>query len=150
MYSKGSGLVLIFFMRNLFLTAEFLLGYPKISYTLFIFSCCINKDIFKKWEIILNSSKYKKIWKKSENPGKFHWSLLYKETFKKYVRSKFPRFDPSPSPLFALVCFRAPPPPKVRSFWLELTLSPSISILVKFREKKLIMTCFLKNNAGLK
>ena len=43
-------------------------------------------------------------------------------------------------PLFALVCFRAPPPPKVRSFWLELTLSPSISILVKFTEKKLIMS----------
>ena len=31
-----------------------------------------------------------------------------------------------------------PPPPKVRYFWLELTLSSSISILVKFREKKLI------------
>ena len=30
--------------------------------------------------------------------------------------------------------------PKVSSFWLELTLSPSISILVKFREKKLIMS----------
>ena len=33
-----------------------------------------------------------------------------------------------------------PPPPKVGSFWLELTLSPSISILVKFREKKLMIT----------
>ena len=49
--------------------------------------------------------------------------------------------------LFALVRFRAwplplspPPPTKVRSFWLELTFSPSISILVRFWEKKLIMS----------
>ena len=48
--------------------------------------------------------------------------------------------DLTPSPLFAHVRFRAPPPsPQVRLFWLELPLSPSISILVKFREKKLIM-----------
>ena len=33
-----------------------------------------------------------------------------------------------------------PPPLKVRSFCLDLTLSPSISILMKFREKKLIMS----------
>ena len=62
---------------------------------------------------------------------------FHKGTFKKYVRSRFPSFDPPP-PLFALFRFRAPPPPKVHSFWLELTLSPSISILEKFREKKLI------------
>ena len=36
--------------------------------------------------------------------------------------------------------YPAPLPLKVRSFWLELTLSPSISIFVKFREKKLIMS----------
>ena len=45
-------------------------------------------------------------------------------------------------PLFALVHFRAPPPPppppKARLFWLEL--SSSISILVKFRENKLMMS----------
>ena len=32
------------------------------------------------------------------------------------------------------------PLPKVRLFWLEITLSPSISIRVKFREKKLMMS----------
>ena len=42
---------------------------------------------------------------------------------------KMQSFDPPTPPA---------PPPKVGSFWLELTLSPSISILVKFREKKLI------------
>ena len=46
-----------------------------------------------------------------------------------------PRFRPC-SPLF----FFEHPPSKVRSFWLELPLSPSISIPVKFREKKLIMS----------
>ena len=48
-----------------------------------------------------------------------------------------------PSPLVRLWSFSRPPPPplppKVRLFWLELTLSPSISMLVKFREKKLVM-----------
>ena len=40
-----------------------------------------------------------------------------------------------PLALFALVRFLAPHRPlKVRSFWLELTLSPLISILVKLRE----------------
>ena len=64
-------------------------------------------------------------------------------TFKNYVRSIFPSFDPPPPALFVLVCFRGPPPPpprKVRSFWLELTRSHSISILVKFRDKKLMST----------
>ena len=46
----------------------------------------------------------------------------------------------SPSPLFSLVRFRALPSHKTCSFWLELMLSPSISILVKCREKKLIMS----------
>ena len=63
-------------------------------------------------------------------------------TFKKYVRSRFLSIDPPP-PLFVFVYFQAytpPPPPfKVCLSWLERTLSPSISILVKFREKKLIM-----------
>ena len=46
-------------------------------------------------------------------------------------------------PLIALVRFRKPPPPsppKVCSFWLELPLSPSISIFVKSIEKKLIVS----------
>ena len=62
---------------------------------------------------------------------------------KKYIRSRFPSFDSPSTPLFSLVRFRAPLPPsirKVRSSWLELTLSPSISILAKFRGKKLIMS----------
>ena len=62
-------------------------------------------------------------------------------TFKKYVRSRFPSFDPPPPPppsLFAFVRFQTPPPPQwyVRFYvCLELPLSPSISILKKFREK---------------
>ena len=44
-----------------------------------------------------------------------------------------------PPPLFVFDRFRDLLPPKVRLFWLELTLSPSISMLVKFREKKLVM-----------
>ena len=57
------------------------------------------------------------------------------------VRSlKILEFWTPATPLFALVCFRAPPPPKLYSFWLELTLSPSICIPGKFREKKLIMS----------
>ena len=71
------------------------------------------------------------------------WFSMYLcwRTFKKYVRSRFPILDPPP-PLFALVRFRAHPPPhpNVLSFWLEITLSPSISILVNFREKKLMMS----------
>ena len=48
---------------------------------------------------------------------------LLKGTFKKYIRSRFPSFDsPVPPPLFVLACFRVPPPPKVRSFWLEPSL----------------------------
>ena len=53
------------------------------------------------------------------------------------------RFLTLSPPLFAFVRFQKPlppPSPKVRSFWLELTLSPSVSVLVKFREKKLIMS----------
>ena len=64
---------------------------------------------------------------------------FHKGTFKKYVRSRFPSFDPLPT-FFHLVRFPSPPPPKVRSFWLEFPLSPSISILEKFRENKLIMS----------
>ena len=60
---------------------------------------------------------------------------------KKYIRSRFRSFDSPSTPLFSLVRFRAPSSNcKVRSSWLELTLSPSISILAKFRGKKLIMS----------
>ena len=47
-----------------------------------------------------------------------------------------------PSPFSHLLVFELLPPcpPKVRSFWLELTLSPWISILLTFREKTLIMS----------
>ena len=75
---------------------------------------------------------------------------IYIYVFKKYVRSRFPSFD---SPHLVFPCFflsTTPTPtttttttqgiPTLRSFWLELTLSSSISILVKFREKKLIMS----------
>ena len=62
-------------------------------------------------------------------------------TFKKYVRS------PLVCPCSFLSTTHLPPPPqlhpptsKVRSFWLELILSPSISLLVKFWKKKLIMS----------
>ena len=52
----------------------------------------------------------------------------------------FRDLTPPPS-LFALARFQVHPPPllKVRLFWLELTFSPSISIPVKIREKKLII-----------
>ena len=36
-------------------------------------------------------------------------SCTYKGTFKKYVRSIFPIFDPPPLPFSALICFRASP-----------------------------------------
>ena len=46
-----------------------------------------------------------------------------------------------PLPLVRACSFsNTPPLPKVPSFWLELNLSPSISVLVKFREKKLIIS----------
>ena len=69
-------------------------------------------------------------------------------TLKKYVRSRFPRFEPRSPTCSSLLIFEPPtlpppPPPiplKVRSFWLELTLSPSISIFVKLRQKKLMST----------
>ena len=63
-----------------------------------------------------------------------------KGTFKKYVRSRFPNFDPQLLPPCLPLFIFEPPPPKARSFCLELILSPSISILVKYREKKLIMS----------
>ena len=64
----------------------------------------------------------------------------HKGTFKKYFRSRFPSFDlPILPPCSSLFVFEHPPP-KLCSFWLELTLSLSISILVKFREKKLMMS----------
>ena len=43
--------------------------------------------------------------------------------------------------LLAVVHFRTPPStPKLRSFWLELTLSFSTAIFVKFRKKKLMVS----------
>ena len=80
-------------------------------------------------------------------PSKFQSKRMYlrKETFKKYVRSRSPSFNrPAPSPLVCPCLFSNNLHllflPKVHSFWLELTLSPSISILVKIRENKLIMS----------
>ena len=66
---------------------------------------------------------------------------LCKGTFKNTFAQNSRILTPPPcSPLFV---FQHPSPfplpLKVRSFWLELTLSHSISILVKFREKKIIM-----------
>ena len=49
-------------------------------------------------------------------------------------------FIPPLPPCLFLFVFEHLPLPKVRSFWLELTLSSAISILVKFREKRLIMS----------
>ena len=78
----------------------------------------------------------------------FVFKYLQNRAFKKYVRSRFLSFAPYP-PFLPLFLFVQPPSPplspnktntKVHSFWLELTLSPSISILMKFREKKLIMS----------
>ena len=71
--------------------------------------------------------------------------LLSMGTFKNYVGSRFPSFDSPPLPLvrpcsFSTPLLPPPPPPKVRLLWLELTLFPSISMLVKFRVKKLIMS----------
>ena len=51
-----------------------------------------------------------------------------------------------PLPPCSFLSTPPPPPPhththpKIRSFWPELTLSPSMSILVKFKERKLIMS----------
>ena len=50
-----------------------------------------------------------------------------------------------------------PLPPKVCLFWLEFTLTYSISVIVKFRKKKLIMstsvclnsTCLLRSHNGI-
>ena len=85
--------------------------------------------------------------------------VMHKGAFKKYVRSRFASFNPPP-PCLSLLVFEHPPPPqkkKVRSFWLELTtLSPSIFVLVRFREKKLIMstsifdlTFLLRSHSGI-
>ena len=66
-----------------------------------------------------------------------------RRTFKKYVRSRYPSFEPCSPSCSSLFIFEPTPPPislKVRSFWLELSLSPSISIFVKLRQKKLMST----------
>ena len=61
------------------------------------------------------------------------------EDIQKIHSLKIPSFDP-PAPLFALSCLRAPSLSKVRLFRLELSFSPSIYILLKFRENKLIVS----------
>ena len=61
-----------------------------------------------------------------------------KSAFVQDSRVLTPSPVPPCSPLF--VFKHHLPSPKVRSFWLELPLSPSISMLGKFREKKLIMS----------
>ena len=65
-----------------------------------------------------------------------------KSTFSQDSQVLTPPPPPRPACLPLLV-FEQPftlPSPKVRSFWLELPLSPSMSILMKFRKKKLIMS----------
>ena len=70
-------------------------------------------------------------------------------TFKKYVRSRFQSFV-APSPLVRLCLFLSTSPPsKVRSFWLELTLSLSVFVLAKFRDKKLNSTCLLRSHSRI-
>ena len=66
----------------------------------------------------------------------------------KEVRSlKIPEFRSPLPPCLSLFVFEHPlTSPEVRSFWLELTLSPSISLLVKFREKKLLMSNSISNS----
>ena len=82
------------------------------------------------------------------------------ENIQKVRSLKIPEFWPPPSPLVCPCSFSTPPPSpaKVRSFWLELTLSPSIHILVKFREKEinnessylsLNSTCLLRSHSGI-
>ena len=71
----------------------------------------------------------------------------YLGDIQKVCSLKIPEFSlplPPCSPLFVLE--RSPftlPLVKVRLFWLEITLSPSISILAKFREKNLISTSII-------
>ena len=66
----------------------------------------------------------------------------------KEVRSlKIPEFRSLLPPCLSLFVFEhLLTSPEVRSFWLELTLSPSISLLVKFREKKLMMSNSIINS----
>ena len=78
---------------------------------------------------------------------KTFYPSLKKETFKKYVPQDSQVLNPLPpcSPLFVFEHPKTSPTPslpKVLSFWLELILSPSISILVKFRENKLSTSIF--------
>ena len=77
--------------------------------------------------------------------------------FKKCVRWRFPSFEPNlsppPTPAIRIVrpcSFSSTPPHKILSLWLELTLSPSVSILVKFREKKLMLVSLVELNASFK
>ena len=64
---------------------------------------------------------------------------FHKGTFKKYVRSRFPSFDPLFPPFFTLLVSITPS--HQGAFVLaRIPLSPSISILEKFRENKLIMS----------
>ena len=78
-----------------------------------------------------------------------HSKSVFAEDSRVLTRTSPPPQSPL-SPLFALVRFRVPPPHKVLSLWLELTLSPLVSILVKFREKKLILVSLVELNASFK
>ena len=62
-------------------------------------------------------------------------SDVHKGTFKKYGRSWFLCLDPPP-PFLCLPLFVSESPAKVHLFGLELTHSPTISMLAKFRDKK--------------
>ena len=64
---------------------------------------------------------------------------LLKGTFKKYIRSRFPSFDSPVPPPLVRPCLFSSTPPTEGTFILARTLSPSISLLVKFRENKLMM-----------
>ena len=127
------------------------MSFLGIKYSIKVFT----RDL--SWKIPL---KYLRTYK--DNLLKFFMLLVKKSKFMIYVKKakirallradiqkvrslKIPEFWAPPPSSFALIHFRAPPPPpsrppKVRSFRLELTLSPSISTLVKFREMKLIMS----------
>ena len=76
------------------------------------------------------------IWLLHKCPGFVRSYTTFKGTFKKYLCSRFPSFDTLLPSCSLLLVFKHPP--KVHLFWLQLTLSPSISAHVKFREKKLI------------
>ena len=98
---------------------------------LYLWTAASVSNYMCRWNSIFKFFNHKKFF------SRLTWNVAFQNIQK--VRSlKILEF--CPPPLFALFVFEhhTPPPPKVRSFFLELHLSPSISILVKFREKKLM------------